>query len=44
MHAIAVGKEDFLIAVTGHPATAAAADTIISGHPDVHRDDLNQEA
>ena len=32
VHAIAVGKEDFLIAVTGHPATAAAADTIISGH------------
>ncbi|MEO6470012.1 MAG: cyclic nucleotide-binding domain-containing protein [Acidimicrobiia bacterium] len=32
VHAIAVGKEDFFIAVTGHPATAATADTIISGH------------
>lgn len=32
VHAIAIDKEDFLIAVTGHPATAAAADTIISNH------------
>ena len=32
VHAIAIAKEDFLIAVTGHPATAAAADTIISSH------------
>ncbi len=32
VHAIAIAKEDFLIAVTGHPATAAAADTIITGH------------
>ena len=31
-HAIADGKEDFMNAVTGHPATAAAVDTIISGH------------
>ena len=38
--AIALAKEDFLIAVTGHPATAAAADTIITGHGGP----LNQEA
>ena len=32
VHAIAVDKASFLIAVTGHPATVAVADSIITGH------------
>lgn len=34
MHAIAIAKGDFLIALTGHPATAVVAITITitSGH------------
>lgn len=32
VHAVAVDKASFLIAVTGHPATVAVADSIITGH------------
>ena len=39
VHALALDKASFLIAVTGHPATVAAADGIITGHGVEARDE-----